>query len=110
MYQQKDAEPNSQTFMPQDGFQLASPMPTCWHIADLLEEVEPCSTLVKFYLCAEKTSLFVLISWKAAAIQSTASVYIMNAGNWKLWKEKALLCHGPEIQTSCRLVAISDKA
>jgi hypothetical protein len=74
-----------------------------------LEEVKPRSTLVKFYWCAEKTILFVLISWKAAAIQSTASVYIMNAGNWKLWKEKTLLRHGLEMQTSCRLVTISDK-
>jgi len=109
MCQQKDAEQSSQTFMPRDGFQPASPVPTRWHIADRLEEVKPRSTLVKYYWCVEKTSLFVLIRRKAAAIQSTASVYIMNAGNWKLWKEQTPLRHAPEMQTACRLVTNSDK-
>jgi hypothetical protein len=109
MSQQKDAEQSSQTLMPQDGFQPASFVPTCWHTADGLEEVKPRSTLGKYYWCAEKTSLFVLIRWKAAAIQSTASVYIMNAGNWKMWKEQTPLCHAPEMQTPYRLVTNSGK-
>jgi len=109
VYQQKDAEQSSQTFVPQDGFQPASPVPTCWHSADRLEEDKPLSTLVKFYWYPEKTSLFVLIRRKAAAIQSTASVYIMNAGNWKLWKEQTRLRHAHEMQTSRRLVTNSGK-
>ena len=99
MYQQKDAEQSSQTFVPQDGFQPARLVLTCWHGADRLEEGKPRSTLVKFYWRAEKTSLFVLIRWKAAAIQSMASVYIMKAGNWKLWKEQIPLRRAPEMQT-----------
>lgn len=79
--------------MHEDGFQPASHKPTYWHNADCSEEVKLLSTLVKFYRCTEKASLFVLIAWKVAALKKYNKVYIVNTGIRKLWKEQTPLRH-----------------